>query len=163
MKIYVKEKVFSWRDRFTVTDEEGNDRYIIEGEIFSLGKKLHIYDMFDRELALIKQKMPSLMPNFQVFCEGEQIAEIKKKFMLIFSKYTVDGPGWEITGDFIEHDYEIKKEGRRIASIHKKWMSWGDTYEVDVDDPRNEILTLAVVLAIDCVAAAEDAANEAAE
>lgn len=163
MKIYVKEKVFSWRDRFTVTDEEGNDRYIIEGEIFSLGKKLHIYDMFDRELALIKQKVPSLMPNFQVFCEGELIAEIKKKFMLIFSKYTVDGPGWEITGDFIEHDYEIKKEGRRIASIHKKWMSWGDTYEVDVDDPRNEILTLAVVLAIDCVAAAEDAANEAAE
>lgn len=159
MKIYVKQKVFSWRDRFTVTDEEGNDKYIVEGEIFSLGKKLHIYDMFDREVALVKQKVPSLMPNFQVFCGGEQLAEIRKKFTLLFSKYIVEGLGWEVSGNFTEHDYEIKQGGRKIASIHKKWMSWGDTYELDIENSQNEILALAVVLTIDCVTDTEDENN----
>lgn len=30
-------------------------------------------------------------------------------------------------------------------------MMWGDTYELDIVDPKDELLALAVVLAIDCV------------
>ena len=40
MKLLIQEKVFSWSDRFTVRDEGGNDRYLVEGELFSWGKKL---------------------------------------------------------------------------------------------------------------------------
>jgi uncharacterized protein YxjI len=47
MKLYIKQKVFSWADRFTVKDENGADRYFVEGEMFSWGKKLHVYDMDD--------------------------------------------------------------------------------------------------------------------
>lgn len=45
MKLYIKEKVFSWGYKFTVKDELGNDKYVVEGEVFSWGKKLHVYDM----------------------------------------------------------------------------------------------------------------------
>jgi len=45
MKLYLKQKVFSWRDRFFAKDESGNDRYAVEGEIISWGKKLRVYDM----------------------------------------------------------------------------------------------------------------------
>lgn len=38
VKLYIKEKVFSWGDKFTVKDELGNDKYIVEGEVFSWGK-----------------------------------------------------------------------------------------------------------------------------
>lgn len=48
------------------------------------------------------------------------------------------------------HDYEIRQGGRRIVTIHKEWMTWGDCYELDIPDPQNEIIALAVVLAIDC-------------
>ena len=37
MKLYIKQKVFSWADRFTVKDSSGNDRYFVEGELFSWG------------------------------------------------------------------------------------------------------------------------------
>ena len=56
MKLYMKEKVFSWGDRFTVKDEEGADKYIVEGEVFSWGKKLHVYDISGNEAAFIKQE-----------------------------------------------------------------------------------------------------------
>lgn len=38
MKLYIKEKVFTWGDKFTVKDEFGKDKYIVEGEILTLGK-----------------------------------------------------------------------------------------------------------------------------
>ena len=42
MKLYIRQKVFSWGDRFTVKDAAGEDRYAVQGEAFSLGKKLHV-------------------------------------------------------------------------------------------------------------------------
>ncbi len=44
MKLYIKQKVFSLASRFNITDEEGNERYTVEGELLSLTRKLHIYD-----------------------------------------------------------------------------------------------------------------------
>jgi uncharacterized protein YxjI len=44
MKLYLKQRVFAWRDRFFVKDESGNDRYSVQGENLSLGKRLRIYN-----------------------------------------------------------------------------------------------------------------------
>lgn len=162
MKLYMKQKVFSWRDRFKVWDESGNVRYSVEGEFFTLGKRLHIYDGQNAEIAFIKEKIWSFLPRYFVYLGGEQRAEIVKKLSLFRPKYEVAGPGWEISGDIWAHDYEILEQGRPIVRIHKKWMSWGDSYELDIADSRNELLTLAIVLAIDCVMASETAAANSA-
>ena len=152
MKLYIKEKVFSWGDRFTVKDELGNDRYIVEGEVFSWGKKLHVYDMIGNEAAYIAQEVWSFLPRYNVFCGEEQVAEIRKEFSFLFPRYSIDGLGWEIEGQFLEHDYEITQNGQPIVTITKEWMTWGDSYELDIADPADEIVALAVVLTIDCVA-----------
>ena len=51
------------------------------------------------------------------------------------------------------HDYEITQNGNPIVTIRKEWMTWGDSYELDIADPQNEIIALAVVLTIDAVMA----------
>ena len=158
MKLYIKQKVFSWSDKFTVKDEMGNDRYLVEGEIFSFGKKLHVYDLQGREVAFIKQEVWSWMPTYYVFCCDRQVAQIKKEFTFFFPKYTIEGLGWEINGSFMAHDYEITQNGFPIVSIRKEWMTWGDSYELNISNPRDEIVALAVVLTIDCVMAAAAAA-----
>ena len=151
MKLYMKQKVFSFRDRFTIKDETGNDRYHVEGQLISLGKKLHIYDMDRNEVAFVREKLISLTPAFIVEIDGEPVATIVKKITLLKPKYYVEGPGWEVTGRILEHDYRIMDDGNAIISIHKKWVSWGDSYEIDIDDSEDEVLALAVVLAIDVV------------
>jgi len=160
MKLYIKEKVFSWGDRFTVKDEFGDDKYLIEGEIFSWGKKLHVYDMAGRETAFIKQEVWSFLPRYYVFCNGQKVAEIKKEFTFFFPKYSIDGLGWEIEGSFLEHEYRITRDGQNIVTISKEWMTWGDSYELDIRNRADELLALAVVLTIDCVA--ESNSNTAA-
>jgi len=154
MKLYIKQKVFSWVDRFAVVDEQGNDRYYVEGELFSWGKKLHITDLNGNEVAFIQQKMFTFLPRYFVHVGDRCIAEIVKEFSFLFPKYSIEGLGWEIDGSFMAHDYEIRKTDRRIVTISKEWLTWGDSYVLDILDPRDEIVALAVVLTIDCVMAA---------
>jgi len=157
MKLYIRQKVFSWVDRFTVKDENGQDCYFVEGEFFSLGKKLHVYHMDGAEAAFIQQKVLSFLPRFFVFVAGQQAAEIVKQFSFLHPVYSIEGMGWEIEGSFWAHDYAILAGEKQIVTIHKEWMSWGDCYELDIADGEDEVLALSVVLAIDCVLAAQSA------
>ena len=153
MKLYIKQKVFSWGDKFTVKDANGQDRYYVEGEVFTFGRKLHVYDMNGSEVAFIKQEVWSWMPRYYVFCGDRQVAEIKREFTFLFPRYSIEGLGWEINGSFMAHDYEITQNGYPIVTISKEWMTWGDSYELDIADPQDEIVALAVVLTIDAVMA----------
>lgn len=155
MKLYIKQKIFSWNDKFSVYDENGTERYFVEGELFSWGKKLHVYDHARGEAAFIRQEVFTLMPKFIVSVNGQDIAEIVKEFTFFKPRYRIDGLGWEIDGDFWDHDYEITKNGRTIVSLSKEWFTWGDCYELDIESQEDEIVALAVVLAIDCVLAAQ--------
>ncbi len=152
MKLYIKEKVFSWNERFTVKDENGWDKYFVEGEFFSFGKKLHLLNVHGEEVAFIQQKLFTLMPRYGVSIRGREIAEIRKEFTFFVQRYVIDGLGWEVDGSVWEHNYEIRKNGRLIVRIDKEWFTWGDSYVLDIAAPEDELVALAVVLTIDCVA-----------
>jgi uncharacterized protein YxjI len=158
MKLFIKQKVFSWNDKFTIKDETGTDRYFVEGEIFSFGKKLHVYDAYQTERIFLQQKVWSFMPRFFVFVDGLQVAEIVKEFTFMKPKYSVLGLNWEVNGNFWAHDYEILNQGHVVVTIKKEWLTWGDTYVLDINDARDEINALAVVLAIDAVMAQQSSA-----
>ena len=152
MKLYMKEKFLSLHDRFAIRDENGWEKYFVEGEFLSLGKKLHLLNVHGEEVAFIQQKLFTLLPRYTVSIRGREVAEIRKEFTLFFQRYVIDGLGWEIEGSVWEHEYQIRKNGRPIVSISKEWFTWGDSYCLDILDPADEILALAVVLTIDCVA-----------
>lgn len=146
----MKQKVFSLKDKFYIKDEFDEDKYYVEGEFFTIGKKLHVYDMVGREIAVVQEKVISFLPKFFVFVNGIKVAEIVKKFTFLTPKYYVNGLNWNIEGDVFAHDYEIRHDGKCIMNIHKVWMSWGDSYEIYIDDNQDRVSALAVVLAIDC-------------
>lgn len=160
MKLYLKQKVFSWGDKFTVYDENGNDKYYVEGEIFSFGKKLHIFDLAGNEVCYIYQKLMSFLPKYFISKNGEDVAQVIKNFTLFHQSYSVDGLGWSVEGDFFAHEYEISSQMGTVALISKQWFTWGDTYEINIQQGVNEIDALAVVLVIDaCLQAAQNSQN----
>ncbi len=162
MKLYLKQKFFSWKDRAWVKDETGADRYFIEGKVLSIGKKLWIMTPEGEQLAFVRQKVPTLMPKFIVEIGGSEVAMIAKKFTFLKPKYEIDGLGWTVQGDFFGHDYTVYACERPIITIHKKWMTWGDTFELDIAQGTDEVLALAVVVAIDAVMDAQQASSSAA-
>ena len=119
MKLYIKQKVFSWVDRFTVFDETGADKYHVEGEFFSWGKKLYVTDLTGHETAFIQQKVFSMMPRFFVYIDGVERAEIVKRLTFFYEKYEIEGLDWTIEGDFWAHEYRITQNGREVVSISR--------------------------------------------
>jgi len=156
MKLYIKQKPLSWKDKFFVKDENGDDCYYVEGEVLSLGKKLHVYDMGGHEVAFIEQQISFLLPYFHAHIEGRGTATIRQRFSWFHTKYTLEGLDWEIEGSFWLHEYEIRQGGQLVISISKELMTWGDSYELDIANPRDALVALAVVLVIDCVNAANN-------
>ena len=151
MKLYIKQKVFSWGDKFRIYDEYENDKYYVEGEVFTFGKKLHLYSKLGNEIAYIHQKLLSFLPKYFISRNGEDVAQVNKDFTFFHQEYTVDGLGWNVCGDFLAHEYKIVASGRMIAKISKHWLTWGDTYEIDITDDADEVMALCVVLVIDAV------------
>ena len=149
MNLYMKQRVFSWNDRFTIYDANGQDRFYVEGELLSWGKKLHLYDAVDNEIAYIHQKVLSFLPRYFVFKNDEQVAEIKREFRFFKHEYTVNGLGWKVYGDFFDHEYEITDGGVTIARVTKEWFTLGDAYQIYISDQVDLASALAVVLVID--------------
>ena len=151
MRLYIKEKVFTWGDKFHVWDETGSQKYTVEGEIFTWGKKLHVYGQDGREAAFIKQELLTWLPCYHVYIGGRDVAQIRREFSFFRPRYSIGGLNWQIEGSYWLHDYEITQGGRPIVRIQKEWLTWGDSYVLDIADPADEIMALAVVLTIDCV------------
>lgn len=151
MKLYIKQHIFSWGDKFSVYDEFGNEKYYVEGEVFTFGKKLHIMDTSYNEVAFIHQKLLSFLPTYYLSRDGRDIAQIVKEFTFFKHEYRVDGLGWRVSGDFLSHEFVIYNGERFAAQVFKEWFSWGDAYAIDIDPMADEVNALAVALVIDAV------------
>ena len=151
MKFYIKQRVLTLRDRFSIYDEGGREKYYVEGELLSFGKKLHLYEMNGYESAYLKQKVISFLPKYIISRDGADIGEVVKAVTFLRQKYIVNGLGWVVSGDFLAHEYEITDSGKRVAAISKKWLSFGDSYEIDIDDREDAVNVLSVVLIIDAI------------
>ena len=158
MKLYIKQKVFSLRDKFSVKDEYENDRWFAKSELLSIGRKLHVYSSDGREHALIRQKKMSFRPRYDIEIGGA-VYEFVREASFIRAKYSIRNLGWTIHGSYWEHNFYVADERSKVMQISKARISWGDSYVIDIYDAQNELMCLCIVLTIDCFNADEEARN----
>lgn len=149
MKLLIKQRVFSWSDTYDIYDENGNIKYFVKAEILSLGHRLHVYDVHGKEIGLIKEKLFTLLPVFEIEINGVEKGRIEKKFSLFTPKYEVDYNGWRVEGDFLGWNYDVYAGCSAIVHITKEILHWGDTYVIEIADEMAELDGLLLVIAID--------------
>lgn len=149
MRLLIKQRVFSWSDTYDVYDEQEEVKYFVKAKIFSLGHQIYVYDRNQKEIGVIRQKLISLTPQFYVEIDNRQIGTIRKKFTFLRPKYEIDYKGWQVEGDFMGWDYEVRQGGLPVMHITKELFHWGDTYVLDFENSRDEISGLLLVIAID--------------
>jgi uncharacterized protein YxjI len=151
MKLYIKQRIFSLGDKYDVYDAEENVVFDVESEIFTIGAKLHLYDTQGNELYYIKKRITFLLAQYEIYQQDNLCAVINQEFSLFRSKLNVESSlgDFNINGEFMNLDYEITRNGQYFGSIHKKWLSWGDSYELDIPNQNNAAFFCALVIAID--------------
>lgn len=149
MRLLIKQRVFSWTDSYDVYDEEGNKKYFVKAELLSLGHRLHVYDSRDNEIGMIKEKLMTFMPAFEIVIDGVRKGMIQKKLTFLKPKYEVEFNGRRVEGDFLAWNYDVYAGGNSVIHITKELLHWGDTYVIDFADPADELMGLMLVVAID--------------
>lgn len=149
MELLIKQRVFSWSDTYDVYDEYGEPKYFVKAELFKLTHQIHIYDRNDNELGVIRQRLFTLMPTFDIEINGEKFGIIEQKFTFFKPKYNLDYNGWHCDGDFAGWNYNVYEACSVVAKISKEIFSWGDTYVINYQNPKDELLVLMLAIAID--------------
>lgn len=153
MKYKIRQRIFSFGDNFTIRDENETPHFIVRGKVFSLGDKLSLEDLNGNKLFYIEQKLFKFLPEYSIFQNDTQVAKVKKEFTFFKPKFNIESSfgRFDMEGDIFSHSFQILKNGRVVAEVSKKWLSFSDTYGVDIADGENQAFLLALVIVIDQV------------
>ncbi|MBI3846634.1 MAG: LURP-one-related family protein [Planctomycetes bacterium] len=149
----MKQKLLCLGNDYTVKDADGRDVYYVDGRALSIGEKLSFQDMNGNELAFIRQKLLSWGPTFEIERDGKIAAVVKKSlFTLLRCEFTVDVPGPDdlvALGNFWDYEYRFTRGADEVAKVSKAFLTWTDTYGVDVEPGEDDVLVIAATVVID--------------
>ena len=149
MKLLFKQRFFSWFDSYDIFDENGETVFTVEGKM-SWGHKLHILNRHGEHIATVKQVVLTWLPKFELYEGDRYIGSINKKLTFLKPQYEIDFNGWNVTGNFLEWDYNIvNASGQTIATVSKELFNFTDTYTIDTTNDSDALYALMVTLAID--------------
>lgn len=149
MKLLFKQRMFSWFDSYDIYNEAGEVVYVVKGQL-AWGHCLKIFDAWGGEIGMVKERVLTFLPSFELYVGDDYLGCIRKEFALFKPVYTIECNGWQVEGNFLEWDYEITgPDGEPKAAVSKQLLNWTDTYVIDVADPADALCALMLVLAID--------------
>lgn len=151
MQLYLKQRVFTIGDQYDIYDVNGNPVFHVGSEIFTIGAKMHLCDLNGTELYYIRQNFTLFLAQYEIYRNDLLCAVVSQEFAFFSAKLNVESElgRFDITGDFMGMNFQITLNGQYFGSICKKWLSWGDTYELDIPDAGQAPFVCALVAAID--------------
>ena len=157
----IRQMMFSIGDDFWIENQGGQRVFKVDGKALRLRKTLIFEDMDGNKLCQIQERWLPIRETMAIDGpDGEQIAVVKKALIAPlrdrWSVNVTNGPDLDVQGNILDHEYVIKQGWNKIAEVSKKWLSLTDTYGVEIDDGQNDILILAVAIAIDMMAHDDD-------
>jgi len=153
----IRQNLISIGDDFWIENEEGKRVFKVDGKVLRIRKTLVFDDAKGKKLAQIQERLLAIKDTMVVEdADGKDLAVIKKALIAPFrDRWDVkvkNGPDLDVQGNILDHEYSIKQGRDKCAEISKKWFRLTDTYGVEIDPGQNDILILAVAVAIDMMA-----------
>ncbi|MFN8482361.1 MAG: LURP-one-related family protein [Anaerolineae bacterium] len=153
----MRQQILAIGDDYWIENERGERVYKIDGKALRIRNTLIFEDRTGNELAKIQERMLRVKDSMEIEGpRGERLAMVKKALITpIRDRWTVNvrgGPDLEVQGNILDHEYRIGEGRAQVAEVSKKWFRVADTYGIEVDPGQDEIIILAVTVAIDMMA-----------
>jgi uncharacterized protein YxjI len=147
--------MFSIGDDFWVTDEMGNQVFLVDGKALRLRETFELKDASGMIVATVKKKLVALRDTMEIEHDGKIVATVRKAMVSPLHHRSVidlaDGSQLEAVGNLIDKEFEIQAAGQPIARVSRAWFRVRDTYGVDVAPGENDALILAIAVCLDRV------------
>jgi uncharacterized protein YxjI len=153
----MREKLISIGDDFYIKNDAGQNVFKVDGKVLRVRDKLVIKDLQGNNLCQIQERMLHIKDTMAIEDgDGNKVAEVKKAIITpLRDRWTVkirNGPDLDVQGNILDHEYEIKEGRRKVAQVSKKWFRVRDTYGVEVAPDQEDVVILAVTVALDNMA-----------
>jgi uncharacterized protein YxjI len=157
----IRQNLISIGDDFWIENQDGQKVFKVDGKVLRIRKTLLFEDAHGRKLAQIQERLLAIRDTMAVEdANGDQIAVIRKALITpLRDRWTVNvknGSDLSVQGNILDHEYTIRQGRKKVAEVSKRWISLTDTYTVEIASGQNEILILAVAIAIDMMAHDDD-------
>ena len=153
MRYSVREKIFSIGDDFWVTDEQGNQVYLVDGKALRLRETFELKDRSGTVVATVHKKLLAIRDSMNIERDGTVIATVKKALISPLHHRSVvelsGGGELEAVGNIMDKEFEIRSGGEVLAQISRSWFRLRDTYGVDVAPGQDDALMLAIAVCLD--------------
>ena len=153
----MREKLLSIGDDSWIDDEAGEHVFKVNGKALRVRKTLIFEDLDGHELCKIQERKLRLKDSMEIEGpSGDKVAMVKKAMVTpLRARFDVkveDGPDLRVQGNIVDHEYEIEADGSKIAEISKRWFRVRDTYGIEIAPGQDDIVVLAVAVAVDAMA-----------
>jgi uncharacterized protein YxjI len=153
----MREKLISFGNDFWIEDANGRRAFKVDGKMLRVRDTLFFEDVNGNELCKIQQRLITIRDTMTIEGpKGETLATVKKALITpIRDRWTVkvgNGPDLQVQGNILDFQYTIGDGSNKIAEISKRWFRLADTYGVLIEPSQNDIVILAVTVAIDMMA-----------
>lgn len=81
IELFMKQKMFSFKDAFHIYDRDEQETFKVEGRFFSLGDSLQMTDSSGKTLVSIEQKLMSLLPRYEISIGGKTVCNEAARFV----------------------------------------------------------------------------------
>jgi len=157
----IRQNLISIGDDFWIENADGKKVFKVDGKVLRIRKTLVFEDLKGNKLCQIQERLLTIKDTMVVEdADGRDMAVIKKALIApLGDRWDVNvkgGPDLDMQGNILDHEYSITQGRKKIAEVSKKWLSLTDTYGVEVAAGQNDILILAVAIAIDMMAHDDD-------
>ena len=157
----IRQNLISIGDDFWIENAEGQRVFKVDGKVLRIRKTLVFEDLKGNKLCQIKERLLSIKDTMVIEdANGKDLATVKKALIApLRDRWNVNvknGPDLDVQGNILDHEYSIKQGRNKVAEVSKKWLSLTDTYGVEIYPGQNDILILAVAIAIDMMAHDDD-------
>ena len=153
----MRQKLVSIGDDFWIENQRGERVFKVDGKMLRVRDTLIFEDARGQELCKIQEKVARVKDSMEIEGpNGQRMAMVKKALITPLRERWVvkvgDGPDLEVQGNLLDHEYSIGEGRDKIAEVSKKWFRIADSYGVQIEQGQNDILVLAVTVAVDMMA-----------
>jgi uncharacterized protein YxjI len=153
----MRQKLVSFGDDFWIENDRGQKVYKADGKMVRVRDTLFFEDRSGQKLCKIQTKVLRVKDSMEIEGpDGGRLAMVKKALITpLRDRWVVkvaDGPDLDVQGNILDHEYDIGEGRDKIAEVSKKWFRIRDTYGVQIEPGQNDIVLLAVTVAIDMMA-----------
>lgn len=153
VRYQMREKLFAIGDDAWIEDSDGNRAFKADGKALRLRSTFVLEDASGNEVASIQEKMLHIKDTMEIERGGRTVATVKKaRIAPLRDRFDVKiegGDDWDVQGNIVDREYEIKSGRDKVAEVSKKWFRVRDTYGIEVTPGQDIGLVLAVAVALD--------------